>query len=344
VGGGAGTGCQMRRGAPGHWRAPRPTTSSPVRATCLPVAVVATVAVSLTGCSGPQDVPGVGPADSYIDLVLDVSLEEAEQRQIRQEELLAACMAEAGFEYVPSLVNMVGFVDEAAIAPPRGSREFAEQYGYGLVSLPPGVQSPVIENPNDAIIAAMSEAEVVEYFRARDGAWGEGLDGATPEPGEGWKPEGCDVWARGQMAALAADQDDTYSALKAEVDRIDADVVPAHPDVVAVDAAWAECMADAGFPGYSRQPEAQERERERFDAPDIANGAIGPDGMTDGQRQELPHERALATADWDCTDRVGYSDVVARVRNAAQQEYVDAHRDELDAWVETYFGAARANS
>jgi len=296
------------------------------------VAGIAMLAVPLVACSDASDAPAVGPADAYVNLVLDVSIEEAEQQEMQYEELLAACMAEAGFEYVPSLVNMAGFVDEAAIDPPRGSREFAEQYGYGLVSLPPGARSPVIENPKDEIVAAMSEAEVAEYFRARDGAWGEG----APEPGEDWKPEGCDVWARGQMAAVAADQDATYQALKAEVDRIDSDVVPTHPDVVAADAAWSECMADAGFPGYARQPEAEDRERERSEAPDVANGAIGPDGLTDGQREGLPHERAVAVADWDCVDDVGYTDVVARVRARAQQEYVDAHRDELDAWVEAY--------
>lgn len=81
-------------------------------------------------------------------------------------------------------MNLVGFVDEAAMDPPRGSREFAEQYGYGLAALPPGVRSPDVG--------------------------GEGLDAGAPEPGEDWKPEGCDVWARGQMAAVAADQDATY--------------------------------------------------------------------------------------------------------------------------------------
>lgn len=305
------------------------------------LAGIAMLAAPLAACSDAPDAPAVGPADAYVNLVLDVSIEEAAQQEMRHEELLAACMAEAGFEYVPSLVNMAGFIDEAAMDPPRGSREFAEQYGYGLVSLPPGVRAPYVENPNDEIVAAMSEAAVAAYFRARDGAWGEGLDADALDPGEGWKPEGCDVWARGQMAAVAADQDATYLALKAEVDRIDSDVVPTQPDVVAADAAWSECMADAGFPGYARQPEAEDRERERSEAPDVANGAIGPDGLTDGQRQGLPRERAVATADWDCVDDVGYADVVARVRAEAQQEYVDAHRDELDAWVEAYGDGTR---
>ncbi len=301
-------------------------------------ATVPTLVAALAGCSEAPDGPPTAPADAYVDLVVDVSREAAEEQEMHLEELLAACMAEAGFEYVPSLTNL-SFVDEAAMDPPRGSREFAEQYGYGLPVLPPGARSPFVANPNDAIVAAMSEAEVAEYVRARDGAWGEGpTTGASDDVGPGWKPEGCDVWAKGQMETVAADRDATYLALKAEVDRIDAELVPAHPDVVAADAAWSACMADAGFPGYARQPEAQEREQATFDAPDVANGAVGPDGLTDGQRDALPHERALATADWDCTDEVGYADVVGRVRAEAQREYVDAHRDELDAWAEAHGG------
>lgn len=302
----------------------------------------ALVASCLTACSGAGGAAdAVGPADAYVDLVLDVSREAAEDQELRYQELLAACMAEAGFEYVPSLTNM-DFVDEAAMDPPRGSRDFAELYGYGLASLPPGALSPDVQDPNDSIVAAMTQAEVAEYFRARDGAWSEDLGAGDPGDSEaGRKPDGCDVWARGQMEAVAADQDATYLALKAEIDRIDAEVVPAHADVVTADAAWAACMSGAGFPGYARQPEAEEGERERYDDPVVANGAVGPDGLTDGQREELPRERALATADWDCADEVGYAGVVARVRAEAQQEYVDAHRDELDAWVEEYAAGDR---
>ena len=60
--------------------------------------------------------------------------------------------------------------------------------------------------------------------------------------------------------------------------------------------------------------------------PTSPNGAVGPDGMTDGQRSELPHERALATADWTCAHETGYQGVVGRVRAAAQQDTA-AHRD-----------------
>lgn len=307
------------------------------------IAVIAILAAPLAACSDAGDVPAVGPADAYVDLVLGVSTEVAERQVMRREETLAACMAEAGFEYVPTLANTV-FIDEDAVDPPRDSREFAEQYGYGLASRPPEVTSPSVADPNADIMAAMSEAELEEYYLARDGTnFQDYVAAGAPEDWvDDWTRGGCAGRAWHEADELAPDKDAVYLALKAEIDRIDAEVVPAHPDVVAADSAWSECMADAGFPGYVRQPEAEDRERALSEAPDVATGAIGADGLTDGQREAFPHERAVATADWDCVDEVGYAEVVARVRAGAQQEYVDAHRDELDAWVERYADAEQA--
>lgn len=210
---------------------------------------VAIAVASLTGCSEAPAAPTAAPADAYVDLVLDVSRETAEQTEMRREELLATCMAEAGFEYVPSLANL-SFVDEAAMDPPRGSREFARLYGYGLASLPPGTRSPSVTNPNDAIVAAMSQAEVEEYFRAMDGAWSAGLGAGGGDVGPGWRPEGCDVWARSEMEAVAAEHDATYVALKAVVGRVRAqaqqEYVDTHRD--ALDA-WAEAYAGTPPPG-----------------------------------------------------------------------------------------------
>lgn len=307
------------------------------------IAVIAMLAVPLTACSDAKEAPVDGPADAYIDLVFGASSEVAEQQVLAREEILAACMAEAGFDYVPTLANTV-FIDEDAMDPPRDSREYAEQYGYGLNSRPPDVRSPDLADPNADIMAAMSEAELKEYYLARDGTnFEDYLAAGAPEDWvDDWTRGGCSGRAWHEAEKTAPDKDPVYLALKAEIDRIDAEVVPTDPGVAAADASWSECMADAGFPGYVSQPEAEEREQVLSEAPDVASGAIGEDGLTDGQREALLHERAVATADWDCVADVGYSEVVARVRAAAQQEYVDAHRNELDAWVQTYADDQRA--
>lgn len=313
----------------------------PSRHVTWPAAALTGVAVAVTvGCSRTAEAPdAVGPASAYVDLVLDVTTEATEQQTMRYQEAVAACMAEAGFEYLPTLSGLL-FIDESALDPPRDSREYAEQYGYGYGSRPDGAGAITSHgsNPNDEIVAAMSESEVDEYYLVRDGTWFEDyLAAGSPEDFEkDWTRSGCDGRAEHEVYDSGPDTDPTYLALKDEIDRIDAEIVPTHPDVVAADAAWSECMADAGFPGYARQPDAAEQVRERSDALSRMGGAIGPDGKTGSEREEIPREIPLATADWDCTDEVGYDDVVARVSNAAQQEYVDAHRDELDAWVQRW--------
>jgi hypothetical protein len=238
---------------------------------------------------------------------------------LQGEEAVAACMAEAGFEYVPTLTHF--FVGEEDAPQIGTSRESAEQYGYGMTTgwVDPTVQQATGEDPNTAILAAMSDAERHEYLLA--------MTGPSSSSGSDGEADFADLGCYGRALELLetpAQQDPVYRALTAEMARIDADAVPADPRVVQADAEWSECMADAGHPGYPRQPDASARWAEELGDSYTAGGALAV------------RERALATADWDCRDQTGYDDVITSVRNELQQEYVDAHRDELDAWVERW--------
>jgi len=155
------------------------------------------VAVAVTvGCSRTAEAPdAVGPASAYVDLVLDVGDEQVRQQYMSYQEAIATCMAEAGFEYLPTLSGLI-FVDQSALDPPRDSREYAEQYGYGYGSRPDGagsITSPG-DNPNDALIEAMSEAEATEYYLALFGTVDEEyLAAGSPEDfEEDWTRSGCD--------------------------------------------------------------------------------------------------------------------------------------------------------
>jgi len=298
--------------------------------TALTAALAALALAAVPGCSRPEEPPDVvGPASAYIDLVLDVTAESAAQQAIAYEEVVAACMTDAGFEYLPNTGSHV-FGDDSGLEHPPDSREFAEQYGYGMAVVPDGLTSGPLIDPNRAYIEAMSASEAAEYYQAYIGDWVGSDSGEEPD----WQRMGCTGKAMLEVYRSGAAADATYLALKDEVDRIEADVVPTHPDVVRADAEWSDCMADAGYPDYTRQPEAKARWMDHMNDSD-GNGIVEPTDAA-AQAQLAPEEIALATADWDCRDRTGYDDVVARVRNTAQQEYVDAHRDELDAWVERW--------
>lgn len=46
----------------------------------------------------------------------------------------------------------------------------------------------------------------------------------------------------------------------------------------------------------------------------------------------------LAVSDLDCREQTDYDAIRARARDAVEQEFLDEHRAELEAWAEHYFG------
>lgn len=298
-------------------------------------AAVVGLAAVLAGCgAGSEPEPGAsatpGPAEAYLEAALGVTADDAAARAIRMEEAVAACMSEQGFEYVPD-TSGYHYVDTAAIDPPPGSRGFAEIYGYGFAAMPEEMRAESTPgmNPNDVIMSEMSPEELEAYEKA---LWG---DTAADELA------GCYGAARGEVWGDPA-EDPVRVALEAEIARVDAELAPADAAVAEAAGAWSACMSDAGHPGFVAPPDAEQAAWDRWMA---FNGAIaadptlgleGEDGAIVGQGAVADDEVALALADWDCRSEVGYDTVWQSARDRLQQEYVDAHRAELDAWVETF--------
>lgn len=296
----------------------------------LGVALVLTTA----GCGSDDDpsptaTPTTGPAEVYFETAFGRSVEEEAEVFLRQEELVAACMAEQGFEYVPdtSTYHRDGLSE---LDYPPGTREFAAQYGYGIASMPGKV---VGDEPstNAEITAAMSEEELDAYERALNGD-------AVVDGDEDAELGGCVRAARNEVWG-DRELDPVRASLEDEIARIDTELAPADDAVIAAAAEWSACMADAGFPGYATPDAAEEAAWQRWLAfneglvvDPLGNAPV--DGSIPGQDQMEAEEAALATADWDCRAEADYDAVWREVRNRFQQEYVDAHRAELDAWVE----------
>ncbi len=295
--------------------------------------------VMATGCSqGAEPEEGVvepGPAEAYLEAALGFSADDAAEAAVRQEEAVAACMAEQGFEYVPD-TSGYQFIDPAVIDPPPGTRAFAEQFGYGFAAAPEGMRAESTgANPNDAIMGALSPDALEAYTRA---LWGD--DAFDDTSGGGVELGGCVREARNQVWG-DRETDHVRAGLEDEIARIDSEVAPTDPLVMAAAGEWSECMADAGHPGYASPPDA---ERVAWDAwiafnegiaADPTLGAVGPTGGIAGEGDLATREASLATADWDCRAETDYDAVWSAARDRLQQEYVDAHRAELDAWVES---------
>ena len=146
-------------------------------------------------------------------MVMSVSsadLSDEERQQMRQvEELVAECMQDLGFEYVPMDPSAGDDREdpfaEAYSLPPD---EFAREYGYGMTTLMlPERATDDVADPNQEIREGLSEAALEAYNRALFGAMAEVSDGGgavaikPPTPGATVAPEdqGCHMQATSEV-------------------------------------------------------------------------------------------------------------------------------------------------
>src|SRR5690606_918103 len=272
--------------------------------------------------SGTDD---VAPLDAYLGYASDPSATEIDP-MLRAEELVAQCMAEQGFEYVPRR----GIVAELAPGEPEWhTREYAERYGYGTFVQPRFVDRPVDPDGVDAnaeILASMSLAERAAYDLALNGT----SDGGVFRSGDDIDLEalGCEGLRIADLVNGDGKNDPVYVDATAHSSHIDEVLLGEDPRVAAADARWAECMSDAGWPGFAAQPDAREL------AESWSLALIDPEtsAQTSADPQTLANEISLALADFDCTAATGLAELRDEVRAELQQEYVDEHREELESW------------
>lgn len=293
------------------------------------------VALLLAGCSGDdpdngtdQDQPATSPlaeilgwgmATDRTGAAPDVS-EVERQRHLQVEHLIADCMAEHGFEYVPVPIEdrRAGPFDEAyALAP----ADFAAQYGYGATTLS-ATEEERVPDPNQEIVDGLPPNERDEYQRA---LWGE-AGVIDPEPAD----QGCQMQAAGEVYDLADPNDRAegmerfatlFDALDDLSQRIEND-----PRLVDTDAHWAECMKAAGYPGFDRPHDARQSV---FDQLTDLSAQAEPDPAEVADLRA--YELALAPVDHACREE--HVDGPHReVAFEHEARFVEEHRAELEAY------------
>lgn len=206
--------------------------------------------------------------------------------------------------------------------PAPGTREFVDQYGYGygLWRPAPGGGAGYIwsrgSNPNFDRVGTMSEAEDEAYELALWAPVTElGADGSVGRDG------GCSEEPDSPRGADAAWLVGVQEEATASLETLDQDT-----RFVEVDAAWASCMADAGF--AERSPAAAEqRIWDGYEA--LVAGGTWPENDVVAERAD--EERLLAVADMDCREATDWTVQHRAIEITLQQEYVDAHRADLEA-------------
>ncbi|PZF80958.1 hypothetical protein [Jiangella anatolica] len=294
-------------------------------------------------------------------------MDEDERQKLRQvEELVAACMEEAGFEYIP-VDPMAGDTGEDPFAeayalPPD---EFAREYGYGYTTLMNPEKEQEWVDPNQEIRDGLSEGALEEYYRV---LWGDGVEVAdggggvaiSPQEGASGAPQaplqqGCHGEARAEvygeddgmmMGPDMSEFEGLFEDLDALRQRIESD-----PRITEAAEEWAACMAEAGYSEFEGPDDPESAVMDRLselygwddEAPTDAPEEDEPSVSIGGEGGELPeideaalaelqeYEIAVATADYEC-EQDGFGEVRREVAWGFEEEFVEQHRDELERY------------
>ena len=318
------------------------------------VASVAALAL-ITACGGGGNDAEANPeADSPLDGYLneiwgEYDPDAPDPDRMRAEELVAACMADAGFEYYPQTENS-GVIRRLDA---QNTLEFAKEFGYGYSteSNGPGTGTmnwPVMpeiseaERLNSEYRAALSEDAVYEYEAALYGAMvtdppqeGEDIDWASMD-------RGCNGAAYDEVyrsPAIAEQFTDLIEAMDQRWTDVEED-----PRVAEALTGWGSCMATTGYPDLSQLIDAENLVNDLWNRFNAANGnrvdlSLGeteydavkaslPDELAELQAAEI----AVAVADVTCREESGYTETRRDVENEYEQAIVDTYRDDLEAW------------
>jgi hypothetical protein len=263
-----------------------------------------------------------GPVTELLDSLWGTGLSPEEQARqleletLRQEEVTAQCMRDAGFEYVPNpQANFISFSDPTLFR--WDDRDWVAQWGYAAVSTPQPnpnngeLSAPEVVNPNWATMETLSEAELAAWQLAY---WG--IDDDNP---------GCMQLGSQAVDTVIGRRIEVFEEFRPLLESFGQlrNVVVEGPEFATIHRDWAYCMADAGYPGLEWQWEARSRLDEWIIEAGLQNESLGWLPRTPEINTMTSREISLALADFDC-----------RISTEFQQR-VDA----LDIAVETQFAS-----
>lgn len=324
----------------------------------LAAGLAAAAALVLSACSSDGAQSGAkveeasGPLWEYMAAMWDSEdwSEDYQREQDRQrEDLIAECMAEQGFEYTPDTANTVYYSgDEDWDGPDWGTREFAEQYGFGVIDWP-GMQEMEEQqegqeyiDPNADYVSTLSESEQNAFYEALSGPGPTEEELALMEEDENymWQPEdqGCWGWAyekvnEGTAAGFYDDPEfaDLIQAMNTMWDDAQSD-----PEMVALNTDWHACMVGAGYPDVTVRDEIHNWIYDQYNAQMEDSNGEWVEMTTEQREQFREFEIAVAVADWDCQKEANWEKRYKEIDTRVQQAFLDAHKDQLDAALAKY--------
>ena len=303
------------------------------------IATAAFLSLTLAGCSGEQAASKLDPAESPLSKYMssmygDYDEDSGTAMQKEQEELIATCMADEGFDYVPvDYSQYSGMTSDDGEE--YGTEKWVAENGYGMSQSPEQLaeqqeQNEAYVDPNQDYVMTLSESE--------QGAYWEVLYGVQPteeDMGEdgsyeyNWETSGCQGFASHEINGDQPSQDDhaaLYDAMSAMYEE-----AQSSPALVALDAKWATCMADAGYATFLKKADAQESISNDQNAIYEKATETGPDeqALADLREKEL----GVAMADFTCAEDLDYTDASMKVQFDLEEQFIIDHKAELDALI-----------
>lgn len=320
-------------------RHPRPTLFAALAA--------AGAVVLLAGCSGPGGGEKLDYEDSPLNQYFSAINESYDEdhwveQQKEVEELVAACMSKEGFDYTPvdQSQGMVSFDDTDWEE--RQTEEWISQNGWGMVQTQAEMDAQQEEtnewvDPNGPYVESLSPSEQEAYWAT--------LHGPGPSEDElnedgsyewNWETSGCYGAAQHEVEGEAGGNYWDDEEFKPLMDAMNAmwEKTQQSEEVRELDRKWAECMADAGYPGLKQRQDAQMDVNEQVNAVYEEMDWENPDYSPMDELKELEIETALA--DFRCAKDLDYENTQLKAQFAVEEQFVQDHKSELDALVAAY--------
>jgi hypothetical protein len=210
------------------------------------------------------------------------------------EALIATCMTDAGFEYIP--IDPVTFrdaMDSLTAVPGLTDEEFVEQYGFGLTTLPP-TQAFGAGPENDAIFNDLTPADQVAYQRT---LLGDDVSATFVS-----MLENEDFEAAGGCTGDAIEATFSEEQLNPNFTNPFDVQVAQDPRMVTALQNWSDCMSEAGY-DYESEEDVED---ELFDRLDTITGGADPASLEGSAKDDLAElqaeERAIALEAFSCTE------------------------------------------
>ncbi|GAA1750431.1 hypothetical protein [Agromyces humatus] len=309
-------------------------------------AAVAAATLLLTGCSGGPGGASDGgltyedsPLTKYLEPVNGTWDEEravAESKEV--EEIVAACMADEGFDYTPvDQSQNMSFEDDWE---ERQTEEWVASNGWGMVQTPEEMEAQQEDaeefvDPNQPYLESLSPSEQEAYYAT--------LYGPGPSEEElnedgsyeyNWEEAGCQGAAQHEVQGDTNYwEDDEFADLVAAMTSL-WEELPKQPEVAELNEKWSACMADAEYPDFAERAEAQNSIIEQLNA--FWEGENPTEPSADELKALKQQEIDIALADFRCAKELDYDNVEFTAQFDLEDQFIVDHKSELDALLAAY--------